>query len=33
MEIVRPQNADGIPEFYPHENFQEGANFEKISKN
>ena len=33
MEIVRSQNTRAIPEFYPHENFHEGANFEKILKN
>ena len=30
MEIVRPQNANVIPEFYPHEGFHEGADFEKF---
>ena len=30
MEIVRSQNANVIPEFYPHEIFHEGADFEKI---
>ena len=32
MEIVRLQNANEISEFYPHEIFHEGVNFEKISE-
>ena len=30
MELVRSQNANTIPEFYPHEIFHEGAIFEDI---
>ena len=32
MLIVRPQNTNAISEFYPHEIFHEGADFEKFSK-
>ena len=32
MEIVRPQNAHAIPEFYPHEIFHEGVIFESFLK-
>ena len=32
MQIVRPQNAREISEFYPRKVFHEGANFEKILK-
>ncbi len=30
MEIVRPQNADVIWEFYPHEIFHGGADFQNF---
>ena len=30
MKIVRPQNANAITEFYPHEIFHEGAIFESF---
>ena len=32
MEIVRSQNTRTIPEFYSHEVFHEGANFEIFLK-
>ena len=32
MELVRSQNANEIPEFYPHEIFHEATIFEKFWK-